>query len=123
MIRYLTPRQFARIATVGFMVLMATWAAIHSRRGGGPGTVAPLEREEVVGLVSELARCRIVKSDATAALENCRQVWAENRRQFYQPTKTTTSPAGPIPTTAVVSGKIQDRVSPVEAEHQQSEVR
>jgi conjugative transfer region protein TrbK len=123
MSRYLTPRQFARIAAVGFMVLMATWAAIHSRRGEGPGVVAPLEREVADALVSELARCRTVKSDATAALENCRRVWAENRREFFQPTKTTPSPAEPIPTTAIVSGKIQDRVSPVEAEHQQSEVR
>jgi conjugative transfer region protein TrbK len=123
MSRYLTPRQFVRIAVVGFMVLMAIWAVIHGRRGEGPSIAAPLEHEEVDALVSELARCRTVKSDATAALESCRQVWAENRRQFFKPTNTAPLPAGPIPTAAAVSGKIQDRVLPVEAEHRQSEVR
>jgi conjugative transfer region protein TrbK len=123
MSRYLTPRQFARIAAVAFMVLMAIWAVIHSRRGEGPSITAPLEHEEADALVSELARCRTVKSEATAALESCRQVWAENRRQFFKPTRTTPAPAGPIPTAAAIAGKIQDRVSPVEVEHQHSEVR
>jgi conjugative transfer region protein TrbK len=120
---YLTPRQFARIAAVGLMVLMAAWAVINSRRGEDPGIIAPIEREEADTLVYELARCRTVKTDATAELEDCRRVWADNRRQFFGPTKTTPSPAGPIPTTATASGKIRDRVSPVEAEHQHSEVR
>jgi conjugative transfer region protein TrbK len=123
MSRYLTPRQFARIAALGLVVLMATWAVFHSGRGKGPSIIAPLEREEADALVSELARCRTVKSDATAALESCRQVWAENRRQFFKPAKTTPSPAGSIPTPATVSGKIQDRLWPVEVEHQRSEVR
>jgi conjugative transfer region protein TrbK len=123
MSRYLTPRHFVRIAVVGFMVSMAAWAAVHSRRGEDSGTIAPIERDETNALVSELARCRTVKTDATAELEDCRRVWADNRRQFFGPTKTALLPAGPIPTTAPASGKIQDRVSPVEAEHQHSEVR
>jgi conjugative transfer region protein TrbK len=123
MSRFLTPRHFARIAAVGFMVSMAAWAVIHSRRGEDPGIIARTERDETNALVSELARCRTVKTDATAELEDCRRIWADNRRQFFGPTKTTPWPAGPIPTTAPASGKIQDRVSPVEAEHQHSEVR
>ena len=121
MSRHLTPRQFGRIAALALVVLMATWAVIHSGRSKGPSIISPLEREEADALVSELTRCRTVKSDATAALESCRQVWAESRRQFFKPTKTT--PAGSIPTAATVSGKIQDRLSPVEVEHRQSEVR
>lgn len=121
--RYLTPRHFARIAAVGFIVLIAALAVIQSRRGEDPGTIAPLELEEVDALVSELARCRTVTLDETASLENCRRVWAESRRQFFGPTRTTPSPAAPIPTAANGSGKNQDRVSAGQAEHQQNGVR
>ena len=123
MSRYLTPRHFARIAAVGFIVLIAAWAVIRSQHGEDPGIIAPLEREEADALASELARCRTVTLDATASLQNCRRVWAENRRQFFGSPKTTLSPAGPIPTTATASGKIEDRVSPIEADQLQREVR
>ncbi|MDI1266948.1 MAG: putative entry exclusion protein TrbK-alt [bacterium] len=123
MSRYLTPRHFARIAAVGFIVLIAAWAVIRSQHGEDPGIIAPLEREEVDSLASELARCRTVTLDATASLQNCRRVWSENRRQFFRSSKTTPSPAGPIPTAATASGKIEDRVSPIEADQLQREVR
>ena len=121
--RYLTPRRFARIAALGSIILIAAWAVINSRRDEDPGTIAPLGLEEVDGLVSELARCRTVTLDDTASLENCRRVWAEGRRQFFGPTKTTLAPAGPISSAATGSGKYQDRVSPGQAEHQQNGVR
>ncbi|MFH1346454.1 MAG: putative entry exclusion protein TrbK-alt [Pseudomonadota bacterium] len=123
MSRYLTPRHFARIAAVAFIVLIAAWAVIHSRRGEDPGGIAPLEREEADALASELVRCRTVTLDSTASLQNCRRVWAENRRQFFGSPKTTPSPAGPDPTAASISGKIEDRVSPIEADQPQREVR
>jgi conjugative transfer region protein TrbK len=123
MSQYLTSRQFARIAAFGFVVLIAALAIIRSQRSEDVGIIAPLEREEADALASEFARCRTVTLDETAALENCRRVWAESRRQFFRPTRTTRSPAEPIPTAATGSGKNQDRVSPAEAEHQQSGVR
>lgn len=123
MSRYLTPRQFARIAAAGFIVLIAAWAVIRSQHGEDPGIIAPLEREEADALASELARCRTVTLDSTASLQNCRRVWSENRRQFFGSPKTTLSPAGPIPTAATASGKIEDRVSPIEADQLQREVR
>lgn len=123
MSRYLTPRYFARIAAVGFIVLIAAWAVIRSQHGEDPGIIAPLEREEADALASELARCRTVTLDATASLQNCRRVWSENRRQFFGSPKTTLSPAGPIPTAATASGKIEDRASPIEADQLQREVR
>ena len=121
--RYLTPRRFARIAALGFIILIAAWAVINSRRGEDSGTIVPLGLEEVDALVSELARCRTVTLDETASLENCRRVWAEGRRQFFGPTRTTPSPAEPVPTATDGSGKHQDRVSPGQAEHQQNGVR
>ena len=121
--RYLTPQRFARIAALGFVILIAAWAVINSRRGEDPGAIAPLGLEQVDALVSELARCRTVTLDETASLENCRRVWTESRRQFFGPTRTTPSPAEPGPTAANGSGKNQDRVSPGQAEHQQNGVR
>lgn len=120
---YFTPRHFERIATAGLIVLIAALAVIASQRGKDAGTIAPLGLEEVDALVSELARCRTVTSDDTASLENCRRVWTESRRQFFGPTRTTPSPAEPVPTAANGSGKYQDRVSPGQAEHQQNGVR
>ena len=121
--RYLTRRRFVRIAALGSIILIAAWAVINSRRGEDPGAIAPLGLEEVDALVSELARCRTVTLDDSTSLENCRRVWAEGRRQFFGPTRTTPSPAEPVPTAANGSGKNQDRASPGEAEHQQNGVR
>ena len=121
--RYLIPRRFARTAALGSIILIAAWAVINSRRGEDPGTVAPLKLEEVDALVSELARCRTVTLDDNTSLENCRRVWAESRRQFFGPTRSTPSPTAPISTAINGSGKNQERVSPAEAEHQQREVR
>ncbi len=121
--RYLTPQRFARIVALGFVILIAAWAVINSRRGEDPGTIAPLGLEQVDALVSELARCRTVTLDDNTSLENCRRVWAEGRRQFFGPTRTTSVPAESVPTAANGSGKYQDRVSPAEAEHQKNGVR
>ena len=123
MSRYLTPRQFARIAAIGAVIVIAALAVIHSRRGEDVGILAPLEREQADALATELARCRTVTLDQTASLESCRRVWTENGRQFFGPAKTLPSSIESTPTAATNSGKNQDRVSPAEAEHRQNEVR
>lgn len=123
MSRYLTTRHFARIVAVGFIVLIAAWAVIDSRRGDDPGIIAPLGREEADALALELARCRTITSEQSTSLESCRRVWAENRRQFFRPTKTLPASIEPKLTAATGLEKIQDRFSPIEAEHQQNEVR
>ena len=121
--QYLSPRQFLRIAVASFIVLIVVLAIIQTRHGNEAGVVAPLGQDEADALVSELARCRTVTLDQTASLENCRRLWAENRRQFFTPTEAPSAPAEPIPNASTDSGKNQDRLSPAEAEHRQSEVR
>ena len=118
---HLTSRQYARVAAVGFIVLITALAISLSRRDQDAGIVAPLEREQADTVATEIARCRIVMPDDGAALENCRRVWAENRRRFFGSTTTPLSPADP--TTATATGKLQDRISPVEGVHQPSEAR
>lgn len=123
MSRFVTPRQIAQTAAFEFVVLIAALAIIHSRRGDNAGIIAAPEHEEADALASEVARCRTVKSDQAAAFEICRRVWAENRRQFLRSTKKPPKPADPVPTAASATATNRDRISPVEPEHQPSEVR
>jgi conjugative transfer region protein TrbK len=101
---HLTARQFAGIAATGFIVLVATLAIIRSQSTEDAGFIAAPAHEEADALASEVAHCRTVTSDQTAALEICRRVWTENRRQFFRPTKKPPAPAGPVPT-AAATGK------------------
>jgi conjugative transfer region protein TrbK len=119
MTMHITPQQWVRIAAVGFVVLAATLAVIHSRRGEDPGMIAPFEHEQVDALATELARCRTITPDDTAALDNCRRAWAENRKHFFAPAKSTQNQSS---TSGAAAGpaKSQDRVTPVEV---QSETR
>jgi conjugative transfer region protein TrbK len=119
MTMHITPQQLVRIAAVGFVVLAATLAVTYSRRGEDAGVIAPFEHERADSLAKELARCRTITPDETVALDNCRHAWAENRKHFFAPAKSTQTQA-PTPSAAIAPAKSQDRVTPVEA---QSETR
>jgi conjugative transfer region protein TrbK len=119
MAEHITPQQLVRIAAVWFVVFAATATVIHSRRTENAGTIVPFEREQMDALATELARCRTITPDDTAALENCRRAWAESRKNFFAPAKSTQTQA-PSPSAAAGPAKNQDRVTPVEV---QSETR
>jgi hypothetical protein len=70
-----------------------------------------------------LARCRTITSDETAALEACRRTWAENRRQFFGSATFPQSPADPVLKALAAPVKNQDRVVPREVEPQQGDAR
>jgi len=123
MSQYLSPRQFLRIAAVGFVILIVVLAVVQSRRSNDVGINAPFGHGKADALVPELARCRAVTLDQTASLETCRRLWAENRRQFFTPTKAPLSAVESLPNSATALGKIQDRFSPDAAERQDGEVR
>jgi conjugative transfer region protein TrbK len=123
MYQYLTPRQFLRIAAVGFVILIVVLAIVQSRRGSDVGIMAPFGHGKADALVSELTRCRTVTLDQTASLETCRRLWTENQRQFFAPTKPPLSAVESLPNSATTLGKIQDRVLPDAAERQDGEVR
>jgi conjugative transfer region protein TrbK len=115
MTRYITPLQFVRIAAVGFVVFAATVAVIHSRHGEDAGIIVPFERKQADALATELARCRTITPDDAAALDNCGRAWAENRKHFFAPAKST-QPQAPTPSVAARPAKSQDQVTPVEVE-------
>jgi conjugative transfer region protein TrbK len=123
MMPHLTPRQFARIAAVGLVVLIVALTIVRSRHGEQAVVLAPLEHGDVQALGQELARCRTITSDEAAALETCRRVWAENRRQFFGSATSPQSPADPVPTAPAAPVKNQDRVLSRGAEPQQGETR
>jgi conjugative transfer region protein TrbK len=120
MMPHLTPRQLARIAAVGFVVLIVALTIVQSQHSEH-AVLMPLEHRDAETLVEELARCRTITSDETAALETCRRAWAENRRQFFGETKPPQSSIDPVLSAAPV--KNQDRVLPRGAEPQQGEAR
>jgi conjugative transfer region protein TrbK len=122
MAQYLSPRQLLRIAVVGFVILIVGLAIVQSRHGN-EASAAPLGPGKADALVSEWTRCRAVTLDQTASLETCRRLWAENRRQFFTPTKAPLAAAEPLPNSVTALGKIQDRLSPDAAERQNGETR
>ena len=117
MAEHITPQQLVRIAAVGFVVFAATVAVIHSRRGEDAGIIVPFERDQADALATELARCRTITPDDTAALDNCRRAWAENRKHFFPPAKSTQTQA-PAPSAAAGPAKSQDRATPVEVQNE-----
>ena len=124
----LNHRQFLRIAAVGLVILIVVLAIVQTRRGSEAGIAAPLGSGKADALVSDWTRCRTVTLDQTASLETCRQLWAENRRQFLTPSKTTPSkatpaPAEPLADQVTASGKMQDRLLPDPAGHQHGDIR
>jgi conjugative transfer region protein TrbK len=117
---HLTPRQFARAAAGGLIILIVALVVIQSRRGEDTAVLAPLGRGEADALVSELARCRMIASDDTAALETCRRAWAENRQHFFMSAKQPRPQVGSLPNGSIEAVKGQDRVMPNEVVHQNS---
>jgi conjugative transfer region protein TrbK len=123
MMPHLIPRQVARIAAVGLVVLIVALTIVQSRHGDQPDVLAPLEHGDAAPLVRELARCRTITSDETAALEACRRTWTENRRQFFGSATSLQSPIGPVLNAPAVQVKNQDRLVPREVGPQQGEAR
>jgi conjugative transfer region protein TrbK len=93
---HLTPRQLARIAAVGLVVLIVALTIVRSRHSEEAVVLASLEHGNPEALVQGLARCRTVRSDETAALETCRWAWAENRRHFFGQAKPPQSSTDPL---------------------------
>jgi conjugative transfer region protein TrbK len=114
---------FARIAAAGIVVLIVALTIVRSRHSEDAVVLAPLEHGEADALVQELARCRTITSDETAALETCRRAWAENRRQFFGPVRPPQSSVDPLLNTPAAPAKNQDRVLPRKTEQQQGEAR
>jgi conjugative transfer region protein TrbK len=75
------------VAGVAVMVLVVAACAIKLRGDEDQISALP-SAQEVDPLAAELARCRSVTPEQTDALEECRRVWAEQRRQFLGQSKT-----------------------------------
>ena len=67
---YLTPRQFTGVAVIAFVLLVGAVAVIHGQQGENAGVLMSQGRREAGALALELARCRTIEPDDTAALES-----------------------------------------------------
>src|SRR5260370_8493439 len=75
------------VAGVAVTVLVVAACAINLRDDQEQASSASPASEGPNPLAAELARCRSVTPEQTAALEACRRVWAEQRRQFLGQSK------------------------------------
>jgi conjugative transfer region protein TrbK len=74
------------VAGVAVMVLVVAACAIKLRGDEDQISALP-SAQEVDPLAAELGRCRRVTPEQTDALEACRRIWAEQRRQFLGQSK------------------------------------
>ena len=82
--------QFNRLSTfagLGVMVLAIAACAVKLRDAEQASSASPVS-EDPNPQAAELARCRAVTPEQKDALEECRRVWAEQRRQFLGQSKT-----------------------------------
>jgi conjugative transfer region protein TrbK len=75
------------VAGVAVMVLVVGACAIKLRDDEEHASSASPASEDPNPLAAELARCRSVTPEQKDALEECRRVWAEQRRQFLGQSK------------------------------------
>lgn len=85
------------VAAAGSVMLVMAACAIQLR-GDGDETASNSAGPQTTGtLTSSLASCRAVTPEQTATYDYCRRIWAENRRRFFGPTKSTAAPASNAP--------------------------
>jgi len=104
---------FATAATVVLGLVLAACAI--QLRGDSDGRPAGSSASRATNpLGAELERCRKVTSEQVAELQECRLIWAENRRRFLGSKKTPTvssvdaQPSSPAP--ALAQPKNPDRL-------------
>src|SRR6266852_8708138 len=83
------------VAGVAVMVLVVAACAIKLRDDKDQTSSASSVSTDADPLAAELARCRRVTPEQTDALEACRRIWAEQRRQFLGQSKHPTPTAHP----------------------------
>src|SRR6266851_756122 len=87
--------RLSMVAGVAVMVLVVAACAIKLRDDEEQASSASPVSEDPNPLAAELARCRSVTSEQKDALEKCRRVWAEQRRQFLGQSKPPTPTSHP----------------------------
>jgi conjugative transfer region protein TrbK len=79
--------RLSMVTGVAVMVLFVAACAIKLRGDEEQTSSASPGSQEADPLAAELARCRRVTPEQTDALEACRRIWAEQRRQFLGQSK------------------------------------
>jgi conjugative transfer region protein TrbK len=99
-------------AVVSLLVVAACTIPLRSDSNGPLGGSSASRVTNPLG--AELERCRKVTSEQVAALQECRLVWAENRRRFLGSKKTPTATSADAqpsnPTQALAQPKNLDRL-------------
>lgn len=103
------------VFTAAIVSVLFAAACTIQLRGDSDGPLAGSSASRVASpLGGELERCRKVTSEQVAELQECRLIWAENRRRFLGSKKTpgvTSADAQPgSPTPSLAQPKYPDRL-------------
>nr|WP_156179879.1 putative entry exclusion protein TrbK-alt [Bradyrhizobium sp. LTSPM299] len=82
------------IAAAGSVMLVMAACAIQLRGDGDEAASNSAGPQTAGRLASSLARCQTVKPEQTATYDDCRRIWAGNRRRFFGRKGSATAPAG-----------------------------
>ena len=82
------------VAAAGSMMLVMAACAIQLRGDGDETASNSADPQTTGALASSLARCRTVTPEQTATYDDCRRIWAENRRRFFGQKGSAAAPAG-----------------------------
>jgi len=101
---------FIRSALIlfGAILLLTIGAcAIQLRPTEETNSTSSAASQEPDPVAANLGQCRTVTADQTAALDECRRIWPENRRRFLGPRSS--EPAAPSVGTSPSISTPQDR--------------
>src|SRR4051812_28613545 len=82
------------VMAAGSMMLVTAACAIQLRGDGDEAASNSTGPLTTGALASSLTRCRTVTTEQTATYDDCRRIWAENRRRFFGQKGSATAPAG-----------------------------
>ena len=84
--RTINPSIRTALILLGAIVLLTIGAcAVHLRPTEDTNSLSSAASQEPDPVATKLVQCRTVTADQTAALDECRRIWLENRRRFLGP--------------------------------------
>lgn len=85
----------ATLAAAPALVVAACAIQLRGDEDRGPMAASIAQSRDVVPV--ELERCRAVTAEQAAELQECRRIWAENRRRFLGQSKAPAAPSADAP--------------------------
>jgi len=120
----LNPEHLIPIVAVALIALVVAACTIRLRKDEAAELRPSRVSQETDPFAAKLQRCRTVTPEQSATFEECRRVWAENRRRFFTSTNPHwNAPAEGKSAEPSLAVKHQDRLLQPEPDRGPSETR